>query len=132
MKAACLHDTQACAQATLLLAQYIGTHARVEAKPLQAVRHDPAAALMAITLSDGSTITATLTHAFWVDAGVGLLHAGWLYAEHLRVRDQLRTAAGPHVVAVGLRYNAGHAPVYIRTVAHDHTFFVGSARVLVH
>jgi guanyl-specific ribonuclease Sa len=78
-----------------------------------------------------------LTHghadpALWVDAGGGLRHAGWLYAEHLRVGDQLRTAAGAHVLVVGLRYNVGQADVYTLTVAHDHTFFVGSARVLVH
>ena len=114
-----------------VLAEDPTTH-KVEAEPLQAVRHDPAAPLMAINLSDGSTITATLTHAFWVDAGGGLAHAGWLYAEHLRVGDQLRTASGTHVVVVGLRYNVGQANVYTLTVAHDHTFFVGTARVLVH
>jgi hypothetical protein len=35
-------------------------------------------------------------------------------------------------VVTGLRYNVGHAAVYTLTVAHDHTFFVGTARVLVH
>jgi Hint domain len=64
-----------------VLAEDPKTH-KVEAEPQQAVEHNPAAPLMAIDLSDGSTITATLTHAFWVDAGVGLAQAGWLYAEH--------------------------------------------------
>ena len=58
--------------------------------------------------------------------------AGWLYAEHVRVGDQLRTAGGAHAVVVGLRYNVGHAAVYTLTVAHDHSFFVGAARVLVY
>ena len=32
----------------------------------------------------------------------------------------------------GLRYNVGYAHVYTLTVANDHDFFVGTARVLVH
>jgi len=35
-------------------------------------------------------------------------------------------------MVVGLRRNVGHAVVYTLTVAKDHAFFVGSARVLVH
>jgi len=35
-------------------------------------------------------------------------------------------------MVVGLRRNVGQAVVYTLTVAKDHTFFVGSARVLVH
>jgi hypothetical protein len=50
----------------------------------------------------------------------------------LRRGDHLRTASGTDVRVTGLRYNGGHAVVYTLTVAHDHTFFVGSARVLVH
>ena len=50
----------------------------------------------------------------------------------MRRGDHLRTASGTDVRVTGLRYNAGHAVVYTLTVAHDHTFFVGSARVLVH
>ena len=37
-----------------------------------------------------------------------------------------------HVTVVGLRWNVGDALVYTLTVANDHTFYVGSARVLVH
>jgi Pretoxin HINT domain len=114
-----------------VLAEDPKTH-KVEAAPLQAVRHDPAAPLMAIDLSDSSTITTTLTHAFWVDAGDGLRQDGCFYAEHLRVGDQLRRAGGAHVLVVGLRYAVGRADVYTLTVARDHTFFVGTAQVLVH
>jgi len=35
-------------------------------------------------------------------------------------------------MVVGLRRNVGEAVVYTLTVAKDHTFFVGAARVLVH
>ena len=57
-----------------------------------------------------------------------LQEPGWLQAGQLRVGDQLRTAAGTDVPVTGLRYNVGHAAVYTLTVAHDHTFFVGTAQ----
>jgi hypothetical protein len=44
-------------------------------------------------------------------------------------RGELR---GGRAGSWGLRYNVGHAAVYRLTVAHEHTFFVGTARVLVH
>jgi len=46
--------------------------------------------------------------------------------------NRLCTASGSPVMVVGLRRNVGHAVVYTLTVANDHTFFVGAARVLVH
>ena len=60
------------------------------------------------------------------------MRPGWQWAGHLRTGDHLRTATGVDVVVTGLRYNVGHAVVYTLTVAHDHTFFVGTVRVLVH
>ncbi len=64
------------------------------------------------------------------DAGAS--KAGWLEAGRLRVGDRLREADGTEAVVAGLRRNVGQAVVYTLTVATDHTFFVGSARVLVH
>jgi len=81
-------------------------------------------------LGDGSAITTTVTHAFWVDEGAS--KPGWLEAGQLRVGDRLREADGAEAVVAGLRRNVGRAAVYTLTVAKDHTFFVGTAQVLVH
>lgn len=83
-------------------------------------------------LADGSSIKVQPNHAFWVDSGPGFFGPGWLEAEHLRAGDQLRTVGGVDVTVIGLRYHVGTADVYTLTVATDHDFFVGSARVLVH
>lgn len=87
---------------------------------------------MAVNLSDGSAITVTVDHPFWIDSGVQLTGAGWLPAGQLQAGDRLRTASGTDVTVTGVRRNVGRAVVYTLTVARDHTFFVGSARVLVH
>jgi len=105
---------------------------KVEAEPVQAVIVRPVSDLMAVDLSDGSTLKVTTNHLFWVDAGPHRKHAGWVLSGNLRVGDRLYTADGKHVLVVRVRRHVGHAVVYTLTVAHDHTFFVGSARVLVH
>jgi len=108
------------------------TH-KVEAETVQRVIHDPASPLLAVDLSDGSTITTTLTHSFWVDAGARIAPGGaWLWAEHLRPGDQLRTADGRLVSVARVRTGVGRADVWTLTVAKDHTFFVGTAQVLVY
>jgi hypothetical protein len=106
------------------------TAGTVEAEAVQAVIQDPVSPLLAVELGDGSAITTTVTHSFWVDEGPS--RAGWLEAGQLRVGDRLREADGTEAVVAGLRRNVGRAVVYTLTVARDHTFFVGSARVLVH
>jgi len=106
------------------------TAGKVEAEAVQAVIQDPVSPLLAVELGDGSAITTTVTHAFWVDEGAS--KPGWLEAGRLRVGDRLREADGAEAVVAGLRRNVGRAVVYTLTVATDHTFFVGSARVLVH
>ena len=108
------------------------TTGKVEAEPVQAVIQDPSSPLIAVDLSDGSAITVTADHPFWVDAGAQLAGAGWFAAGRLQAGDELRTAAGTYVMVVGLRRNVGYAVVYTLAVAHDHTYFVGSAQVLVH
>jgi len=105
---------------------------KVEAEPREAVRIEPVQPLVEVDLSDGSVVRATPTHAFWLDGGVGLHGQGWLVASKLLPGDLLRTVRGRHVHVVRLRRTAGHAVVYTLTVAKDHTFFVGTARVLVH
>jgi len=105
---------------------------KVEAEAVQAVIQDPVSPLIAVELSDGSAITVTADHPFWVDGGAQLAGAGWFAAGRLQAGDELRTAAGVPVMVVGLRRNVGTAVVYTLTVAKDHTFFVGSAEVLVH
>jgi len=105
---------------------------KVETEAVQAVIADPVSPLIAVDLSDGSAITVTADHPFWVDGGAQLAGAGWFAAGRLQAGDELRTAAGVPVMVVGLRRAVGTAVVYTLTVAKDHTFFVGSARVLVH
>jgi len=108
------------------------TTGKVETEAVQAVIQDPVSPLLAVDLSDGSAITVTAHHPFWVDGGAQLAGAGWFAAGRLQAGDELRTASGAHVMVVGLRHDVGHAVVYTLTVAKDHTFFVGAPRVLVH
>jgi len=103
-----------------------------EPEVVQAVIDDGAKPLMALDLSDGEAITVTADHPFYVDKGALLGKAGWLHAGDLMPGDRPRTAGGRDAVVVGVRRDVGHAEVYTLTVAKDHTFFVGSARVLVH
>lgn len=90
--------------------------------------------LVAVALSDGSSILATPNHALFVESGPGLARAAWVQAGELQAGDRLRTAGGGAVWVVGLRYHAGYARVYTLTVATDpstrlRVFFVGSLRV---
>ena len=67
-----------------------------------------------------------------MDSGPGITKPAWLRADSLQVGDTLRTASGKDVTIIALRYHVGTAHVYTLTVATDHDFFVGAARVLVH
>jgi hypothetical protein len=67
-----------------------------------------------------------------VDSSAVRDQAGWVQAGDLRVGDHVRTASGRDLVVTSLLYQVGTAHVYTLTVAIDHTFFVGSTRVLVH
>ena len=104
----------------------------VEPEAVQAVLDDGVKPLIALDLSDGSSIRVTSNHAFWVDGGPGLDHAGWLQAGQLRPGDRLRTADGRGATVLALHWNQGDPEVFTLTVARDHTFFVGAAGVLVH
>jgi hypothetical protein len=103
----------------------------VEAEPVQAVLADPVSLLLAVDLSDGSAITVTADHPFWVELGQDRHHGVWLEAGQLWRGMRLRVTSGADVVVLGVRRHMGQAVVYTLTVAKDHTYFVGSAQVLV-
>jgi hypothetical protein len=105
---------------------------KVESEPVLKVIDDGIKALVALTLSDNETLHVTADHPFWVDSGRDLSRAGWFEAGQLKPGDQIRTADGHDVTVEGVQWNVGVGHVYTLTVAHDHTFFVGAARVLVH
>lgn len=110
------------------------TTGKVEEEPVRALIVRPVSPMVAIVLSDGSTIKVQPDHPFWVDGGPSRHGAGWIKAGQLRPGDRLRTTRGKGhaVTVVHVRQNMGREVVYTLTVAHDHTFFVGTARVLVH
>lgn len=67
----------------------------------------------------------TSNHTFWLDSGPDLDYAGWLQAGQLRPGDRLRPGAGGTLErgrGRGLHSHRGQ----------DHSFFVGSAWVLVY
>ena len=116
----------------LVQAQSLRKHKK-EVERVERVIHDPRSPLVAVDLSDGSTITTTARHAFWVVAGIDIAPSGaWVWATHLRYGDHLRAATGHDIQVVRVRQNVGYADVWTLTVAIDHTFFVGSAQILVH
>ena len=103
----------------------------IEPEPVQARIVRSASPLLSVLLSDGSSLRVTATHPFYVESD-GDGGGGWVVAGRLRPGDRLRTATGKRVEVAAVRWNVGDAVVYTLTVARDHTFFVGSARVLVH
>ena len=76
---------------------------KVEPEAVQAVIDDGVKPLLALSLSDGETITVTADHPFYVDGGALLHGRGWLQAGQLWPGDHLRTASGGDVQVVGLR-----------------------------
>ena len=115
----------------MVLAEDIRT-GTVEPQRVEAVIVDGFKPLLTLNLSDGSHLSATANHPFYVDAGPGIASPEWLAAGDLQTGDQLRTEDGRDVTVTTLQYHSGYAPVYTLTVATDHDFFVGGARVLVH
>jgi len=105
---------------------------KVEPERVQAVIDDGVKPTMRVGLSDGSAQQVTTNHPFYVDGGPGAAAPQWVQAGDLRVGDRIRTEDGQDITVAALRYNTGNAHVYTLTVATDHDFFVGSARVLVH
>jgi RHS repeat-associated protein len=78
---------------------------------------------------DGSVVTATDGHPFWLPQ-----EDRWATAGELRVGQWLRTAAGTYVQIDSVAYRSDHQTVYNLAVEEDHTYYVlaGDAAVLVH
>ena len=102
---------------------------KVEQERVAATIVHPVSELARVDLSDGSAVTVTADHPFYVDASAVRTQAGWVQAGDLRVGDRLRDASGRDVAVEGVQYNTGRAVVYTLTVGTDHTFFVGAAWV---
>ena len=106
---------------------------KVEPEKIEAVIAEAVKPLMQIQMSDGSTLSVTSNHPFYVDSGPDITTRQWVQADDLRVGDHLRTEDGHDVRIIALRYHTGYAHVYTLTVANDHTYFVGDGTpVLVH
>jgi len=105
---------------------------KVGPEKVQAVIDDGIQPLMQVRLSDGSSLSVTTNHPFYVDSGPGVTKSAWVQAGDLRIGDRIRTESGRDVTVMALRHHTGQAHVYTLTVAVDHDFFVGSADVLVH
>ncbi|WP_317790446.1 polymorphic toxin-type HINT domain-containing protein [Actinoplanes sichuanensis] len=84
--------------------------------------------LVDITI-DGSTITATHNHPFWVPA-----LSEWVDAENLVAQQWLRTSSGTLAQISAVQHRPAQAVVHNLTVADLHTFYVlaGDTPVLVH
>ncbi len=78
-----------------------------------------------LSFSDGSSVTCTANHPFYVD-GEGFTPAG-----QLAIGSQIVCRAGPDVRLVARR-TGPDAVVYNLTVAGTHTYFVGSDGLWVH
>ena len=99
---------------------------------VEAVIADGVQPLLALDLADGSRLSATPNHLFYVDGGPGIAHPEWLAAGDLQAGDRLRTKDAKDTTILRVRYHTGYAQVYTLTVATDHDFFVGPDAVLVH
>ncbi|MEV6975999.1 polymorphic toxin-type HINT domain-containing protein [Kitasatospora sp. NPDC093806] len=76
--------------------------------------------LVDVDLADGSTLSTTAGHRFYVDT------KGWVVASELQTGDDLRTADGSPQAVITLRDRSGlpAQPVYDLTVGGLHTFHV--------
>lgn len=98
-------------------------------KVIDLIRHAGAHTMVAIRLSNGSTIHATDQHPFWVEN-----RGEWVSAIDLRPGDHLRSANGDAVTVTGSTISTNDLTAYNLTVAGIHTYYVqaGEDAVLVH
>ncbi len=82
-----------------------------------------------VTIDNGSSVTATRRHRFWVENT-----KEWTQAKNLKAGDLLRLRDGSlrTVSKVRLWETSTLTPTYNLEVDVDHVFFVGSTSVLVH
>jgi hypothetical protein len=99
------------------------TTGALEVRPVVAVRHNPPAATVRLTLGSDSVVTTPI-HRFW-KAGVG-----WVMAKDLKPGDAVRAIG--EVVRVVATEPAAVQPVYNLEVAEGRSYFVGARGALVH
>ncbi|MGW6982140.1 DddA-like double-stranded DNA deaminase toxin [Streptomyces sp. NPDC054932] len=82
-----------------------------------------------VTLADGSGLTSTDHHPYWVEN-----RKRWVDAVDLRVGDALRTPVGTAIQVGKTSHWKGLQPAYDLTVDDLHTYYVstGTTQVLVH
>ncbi|MCX6405279.1 MAG: Hint domain-containing protein, partial [Propionibacteriales bacterium] len=96
-------------------------------KVIDLIRHGGLHTMVAVRLSDGSTIDATDGHPFWVESrGV------WVDAIDLQPGDVLVTAGGDRLTVASLGISEQDLTAYNLTVEGLHTYFAGGDSVLVH
>ncbi len=91
------------------------------------IRHGGLHTMVALRLSDGSTIDATDQHPFWVES-----RGEWVDAIDLRPGDIVLTADGHRLTVASLGISEQDLTAYNLTVADLHTYFAGESAVLVH
>ncbi|MER6218832.1 Hint domain-containing protein [Streptomyces sp. NPDC001674] len=82
-----------------------------------------------ITLTDGSGLTSTDHHPYWVEN-----RKRWVDAVDLRIGDALRTPVGTAIQITETSHWKGLKPAYDLTVEDTHTYYVntGTSDILVH
>lgn len=96
-------------------------------KVIDLIRHDGLHTMVAVRLSDGSTIDATDGHPFWVES-----HGEWVDATDLQPGDVVVTANGDRLTVASLGISEQDLTAYNLTVEGLHTYYAGGDSVLVH
>ncbi len=96
-------------------------------KVIDLIRHGGLHTMVAVRLSDGTTIDATDRHPFWVEN-----RGSWVDAIDLQPGDVVVTADGDRLTVESLGISEQDLTAYNLTVDGLHTYFVGAEDVLVH
>jgi len=96
-------------------------------KVVDLIRHGGWHTMVAVRLSDGTTIDATDQHPFWVES-----RGEWVDAIDLEPGELLVTADGDRLTVTSLGISEQDLTAYNLTVAGLHTYYVGDEAVLVH
>jgi RHS repeat-associated protein len=98
------------------------------AEPIEKVIvHGGRHTMVDVTLSDGSTITATDHHPFWDDT-----QHRFVYAIDIKAGDNVLRIDGSRVRVARTREYAASVTAFNLSVHKIHTYFVGTAQILVH
>jgi hypothetical protein len=96
-------------------------------KVVDLIRHGGWHTMVAVRLSDGSTIDATDRHPFWVES-----RGTWVDAIDLEPGDVVLDSNGDPLTVTSLGISEQDLTAYNLTVAGLHTYYVGDEAVLVH